>query len=103
MARVTIEDCIEKCANQFELVLLATKRARKLERGADPRVPLENDKPTVVALREIAEGLVDRESLEAEEAREAQEAMAAEAAAAAEQASEKAAESSDRDESGSSH
>jgi len=101
MARVTIEDCIEKCTNQFELVLLATKRARKLERGADARVPLENDKPTVLALREIAEGLVDRESLEAEEAREAQEAMAAEAAAAAEQASEKAAQRPERDDSGS--
>jgi len=90
MARVTIEDCLEKCTNQFELVLVATKRARKLERGADSLVPLENDKPTVVALREIADGLVNKESLEAEEAREAQEAMAAEAAAAAEQASQAA-------------
>ncbi|MDQ2070191.1 DNA-directed RNA polymerase subunit omega [Natronospira bacteriovora] len=88
MARVTIEDCIEKCHNQFELVLLATKRARQLERGAEAMVPLENDKPTVLALREIADGLVNREMLEEQEAREASEAMAAEAAAAAEQASE---------------
>jgi DNA-directed RNA polymerase subunit omega len=80
MARVTIEDCIEKVDNQFELVLLATKRARQLERGADPLVPLENDKPTVVALREIADGLVTRRSLEEQEAREAREAMAQEAA-----------------------
>ncbi|MEA5445739.1 DNA-directed RNA polymerase subunit omega [Gammaproteobacteria bacterium AB-CW1] len=97
MARVTIEDCIEKCSNQFELVLLATKRARQLERGADALLPLENDKPTVVALREIADGLVDREMLEEQEAREASEAMAAEAAAAAEEASEAAAKQGDQD------
>jgi DNA-directed RNA polymerase subunit omega len=91
MARVTIEDCIEQVDNQFELVLLATKRARQLERGADPLVPLENDKPTVVALREIADGLVTRKSLEAQEAREAREAMEQEAAeVAAERASDAA-------------
>ncbi len=56
MARVTVEDCLSKVVNRFDLVLAAAKRARTLTRGADPRVPLENDKPTVVALREIAEG-----------------------------------------------
>mgnify|MGYP001812793685 FL=1 len=58
MARVTVEDCLEHVDNRFELVLLATKRARQLVKGVDPLVPWENDKPTVVALREIAEGLI---------------------------------------------
>ena len=54
MARITVEDCIEKVDNRFELVLLATKRARQIARGATPMVEVENDKPTVIALREIA-------------------------------------------------
>jgi DNA-directed RNA polymerase subunit omega len=54
MARITVEDCIEKVDNRFELVLLATKRARQIARGATPLVEVENDKPTVIALREIA-------------------------------------------------
>ena len=58
MARVTVEDCLDKVDNRFHLVLVATKRARQIANGAAPQVPLENDKPTVVALREIAEGLV---------------------------------------------
>lgn len=58
MARITVEDCIEKVNNRFELVLLATKRARQLARGAAPLLDEENDKPTVIALREIAEGHV---------------------------------------------
>ncbi len=57
MARVTVEDCLDKVDNRFDLVLKASGRARDLARGAEPRVALENDKPTVVALREIAEGL----------------------------------------------
>jgi len=57
MARVTVEDCLEHVDNRFELVLVATKRARQLEMGQDAKVEWENDKPTVVALREIAEGL----------------------------------------------
>jgi DNA-directed RNA polymerase subunit omega len=61
MARVTVEDCLEHVDNRFDLVLLATKRARQLVNGVDPLLPWENDKPTVVALREIAEGLVDDE------------------------------------------
>ena len=58
MARVTIEDCLENVENRFELVLLATKRARQLVNGVEPMVPWENDKATVVALREIAAGLI---------------------------------------------
>lgn len=54
MARITVEDCIEKVGNRFELVQLATKRARQITRGATPLVEIENDKPTVIALREIA-------------------------------------------------
>ena len=59
MARVTVEDCLEHVANRFELVMVASKRARDIAvKGADPLVDWENDKPTVVALREIAEGLI---------------------------------------------
>lgn len=59
MARVTVEDCLDYVDNRFDLVLLATKRARQLVNGVEPLLPWENDKPTVMALREIAEGLVD--------------------------------------------
>ena len=58
MARVTVEDCLANVDNRFELVLLATKRARELSQGKDAMVKWENDKPTVVALREIADGLI---------------------------------------------
>ncbi len=58
MARVTVEDCLENVENRFQLVLVATKRARQLALGAEPCVSRENDKPTVVALREIAGGFV---------------------------------------------
>jgi DNA-directed RNA polymerase subunit omega len=58
MARVTVEDCMEYVDNRFDLVLLATKRARQLVNGVEPLLPWENDKPTVMALREIAEGLI---------------------------------------------
>ena len=63
MARITVEDCIEKVGNRFELVLLATKRARQITRGATPLVDMENDKPTVIALREIAEGKINPATL----------------------------------------
>ncbi len=56
MARITVEDCLENVDNMFELVLIASKRARQLANGADAKVEWENDKPTVVALREIADG-----------------------------------------------
>jgi len=60
MARVTVEDCLDNVDNRFELVMLATKRSRQLATGGkDPKVAWENDKPTVVALREIASGLVN--------------------------------------------
>ncbi|OGV48311.1 MAG: DNA-directed RNA polymerase subunit omega [Legionellales bacterium RIFCSPHIGHO2_12_FULL_42_9] len=63
MARVTVEDCLEHVDNRFELVMVAAKRARQLAvRGEDALVPWENDKPTVVALREIAAGLLKSES-----------------------------------------
>lgn len=58
MARVTVEDCLGSVDNRFHLVLVATKRARQLARGQESELPWENDKPTVLALREIAEGLV---------------------------------------------
>lgn len=59
MARVTIEDCLKHVDNRFELILVASKRARQLATGvADPAVEVDNDKPTVLALREIAEGHV---------------------------------------------
>ena len=63
MARVTVEDCLDKVDNRFHLVLVATKRARQLANGVQPLVDWENDKPTVVALREIADGHITREIL----------------------------------------
>ena len=64
MARITVEDCLENIDNRFELVLTATKRARQIAHGADALVEEENDKPTVIALREIAEGLITQQLLE---------------------------------------
>lgn len=64
MARVTVEDCLENVDNRFQLVLVATKRARQLSLGAQAFVEEENDKPTVLALREIAEGHVTRDILD---------------------------------------
>ena len=64
MARITVEDCLENINNRFEMVLTATKRARQIANGADPLVEEENDKPTVIALREIADGLVDPERVD---------------------------------------
>ena len=63
MARITVEDCLANVDNRFELVLTATKRARQIANGADALVPEENDKPTVIALREIAEGYIDPEKV----------------------------------------
>lgn len=65
MARVTVEDCLENMENRFELVLVASRRARQLQTGGkEPRLAWENDKPAVVALREIADGLVGRDVLD---------------------------------------
>ncbi len=58
MARITVEDCLDNIGNIFEMVLVAAKRARRVAHGAEPMVERENDKPTVIALREIAEGHV---------------------------------------------
>jgi len=63
MARVTVEDCLQNVDNLFQLVLLASQRARRLANGAEPTVALENDKVTVVALREIAAGNITPEML----------------------------------------
>ena len=68
MARITVEDCLENVENRFELVMLATRRARQMRRyGVEPLGPEENDKHTVIALREIAEGLISHEMLDAQE------------------------------------
>ncbi len=67
MARLTVEDCLDNVVNRFDLVLVAAQRARQLAMGAEPLVPEDNDKPTVIALREIAENLINREILDAPE------------------------------------
>ncbi len=63
MARVTVEDCVEKVPNRFELVLLAAQRARDIRSGAELTVERDNDKNAVIALREIAEETVELETL----------------------------------------
>lgn len=76
MARVTVEDCLENVENRFELVMLATKRSRQLATGGkEPKVAWENDKPTVVALREIAAGLISNEILAQEAIQDQQEPL----------------------------
>ncbi len=64
MARITVEDCLEVVDNRFELVLMATRRARQLAKGSDPLVEASNDKPTVLALREIAGRKVTNEMID---------------------------------------
>jgi len=64
MARITVEDCLDNINNIFEMVLVAAKRARRIAHGAEAMVELENDKPTVLALREIADGHVTPAILE---------------------------------------
>ena len=69
MARVTVEDCLDNVENRFGLVMVASKRARQIQVGGkDPKVEWENDKPTVVALREVAEGLTTPAVLDEQEA-----------------------------------
>lgn len=69
MARITVEDCLEHVDNRFELVMVATRRARQMRRfGVQALVPEENDKPTVIALREIAAGMINDEMLDAQDA-----------------------------------
>jgi DNA-directed RNA polymerase subunit omega len=68
MARVTVEDCLENVANRFELVMVASKRSRQIATGGkEPMVDEESDKPTVIALREIAEGHITADILTREE------------------------------------
>jgi DNA-directed RNA polymerase subunit omega len=77
MARVTVEDCLEHVANRFELVMVASKRARQMATGGkDPMVQEESDKPTVIALREIAEGLVTPDILIREDEMDAEQELA---------------------------
>ena len=77
MARVTVEDCLENVDNRFELVMVASKRARQIATGGkDPLVDEESDKPTVIALREIAEGLVTADLLIREDEMKAEEELA---------------------------
>ncbi|MFQ3229663.1 DNA-directed RNA polymerase subunit omega [Reinekea sp.] len=68
MARVTVEDCLDKVDNRFELIMVASKRARQIaNEGYEALVDEENDKPTVIALREIAEGKINASILEVKE------------------------------------
>ena len=77
MARVTVEDCLENVANRFELVMVASKRARQIATGGkESLVEEESDKPTVIALREISEGLISADILALESQREAEEELA---------------------------
>ncbi|ALZ98494.1 MULTISPECIES: DNA-directed RNA polymerase subunit omega [Enterobacteriaceae] len=79
MARVTVQDAVEKIGNRFDLVLVAARRARQMQSGGkDPLVPEENDKTTVIALREIEEGLINNQILDVRERQEQQEQEAAE-------------------------
>lgn len=102
MARITVEDCLENVDNRFDLVLAAAQRARQISLGAEPRLPRENDKPTVIALREIAAGLVGREVLDEDDfsvelEAEGEMAGVAEELAAVDAASAKGEEESPRD------
>ncbi|HGE8441106.1 TPA: DNA-directed RNA polymerase subunit omega [Serratia marcescens] len=79
MARVTVQDAVEKIGNRFDLVLVAARRARQIQTGGkDSLVPEENDKYTVIALREIEEGLITSQILDVRERQEQQEQEAAE-------------------------
>ncbi len=84
MARVTVEDAVDKIGNRFDLVLVAARRARQIAtEGKDPLVDVANDKPTVTALREIEEGLVDASTLEQEQLRDQEQQDSAEFASVA--------------------
>lgn len=79
MARVTVQDAVEKIGNRFDLMLVAARRARQIQSGGkDALVPEENDKVTVIALREIEEGLITNQILDVRERQEQQEQEAAE-------------------------
>lgn len=84
MARITVEDCLDHVDNRFELVIVSSKRARQIAtQGKTPMVAEENDKPTVIALREIEEGLVDASILDEQEESYAEDVLATESFAEA--------------------
>jgi len=84
MARVTVEDAVDKIGNRFDLVLVAARRARQIATGGkDPMVEVQNDKPTVTALREIEEGLVTASTLEHDDMRDQEQQEHAEFASVA--------------------
>ena len=84
MARVTVQDAVEKIGNRFDLILVAARRARQLAvEGKEPMVDIENDKPTVVALREIEKGFITNSVLDEQERREQIQQEASEMAAVA--------------------
>ncbi|SDJ91045.1 MULTISPECIES: DNA-directed RNA polymerase subunit omega [Ferrimonas] len=84
MARVTVEDAVDKIGNRFDLILVASRRARQLSvNGKEPLVEEQNDKPTVIALREIESGLIDAKTLDEQELQAQREQEAAELAAVA--------------------
>jgi DNA-directed RNA polymerase subunit omega len=67
MARITVEDCLDQVENRFELVILAAKRARQISNGAEPTLEVENDKSTVMALRELAANTIDKDVVMADQ------------------------------------
>lgn len=84
MARVTVEDAVDKIGNRFDLILVAARRARQISvEGKEPMVPLENDKPTVLALREIEKGYITNSVLDEQERRDQLQQEASEMAAVA--------------------
>lgn len=84
MARVTVEDAVEQVGNRFDLILVAARRARQIAiEGKEPMVDADNDKPTVIALREIEAGLVTNATMDVQDRQERQEREAAELAAVA--------------------
>lgn len=84
MARVTVEEAVDKIGNRFDLILVATRRARQIAtQGKDPLVDPENDKPTVIALREIEQGLITNDRMDVEDQIEQQRQEAAELEAVA--------------------
>ena len=98
MARITVEDCLDKVDNRFELVMVSSKRARQIQiEGKEPMLPVDNDKPTVLALREIADGLVDASILTEKPSVDLEEEFATESEL---EASEETAEASEASEEG---
>ncbi len=101
MARITVEDCLDKVENRFQLVMISSKRARQLQTGGrDPLVAPDNDKPTVIALREIAEGHINASILTERRHMEMSSETATEQleAAVAQQAANKEARAAEADE-----